>query len=124
LFIKLIWGFCDVKSTVLKTQNELERQAGANYADLKFQAAENKSAIILDSTQNANAISKQLAECCCEIKEKISMRADQTDFLINSIEKERIRDQLRAAQNDNLINSIVGRLGGTLPLSTSTGRTC
>ena len=48
-----------------------------------------------------------MAECCCELKEKIDSRANQTETLINSIEKDRLRDALQSCKTESLVNSIL-----------------
>jgi hypothetical protein len=55
-------------------------------ADIKIQAAENKGDLI-----------QAMAQCCCEIKEKVGSTSTATQALIQSTDNGRLRDALYAA---------------------------
>jgi hypothetical protein len=76
---------------------------------LMKQASDNVMAIQLDALKNKECLSKQLAECCCEIKEKVDNTACQTQALIQAGEAGRLRDALQEAQTKNLF---LERCGG------------
>jgi len=65
------------------------RQEFEHYAASKLQAAEYKCSIELQAYKNKQELAAQLAECCCELKEKIVCRDDRTDELIQNIEDTR-----------------------------------
>ena len=67
-------------------------------ADIALQAEKLAAAAILDATKNAAAISAQLAECCCELKEAIGSEGQKTRYLINANTVQGLRDALAAAQ--------------------------
>jgi len=97
-----------------KTQNRLQRQA-----------ADNKASIELEALKNKEALARQLADCCCEIKEqsakqscdikqlvreqscdikvKIDARANETQLLLRNLDTARLRDDLTAANTENVI---------------------
>lgn len=56
----------------------------------------------LAASQNAAAISSQLADCCCEIKATVNSTANDTQALIQATEANRVRDALAASQQENL----------------------
>jgi hypothetical protein len=80
-------------------------QATSNFNMLTVQAEKLAAAALLDSTKNAAAATllatqlaataaAQLAECCCELREKITKDGDETRELINASEKERMREKI------------------------------
>ena len=94
---------------VLETKYELARQAceynGSteihiieSKCALERRAAYNRASFELYAHKNREAIQRQLAECRCEIKEKIA----GTNELIREIDSNRIRDALNDAKQDNL----------------------
>lgn len=56
----------------------------------------------LAASQNAAAISAQVAECCCEVKAAVNSTANDTQALIQATEANRVRDALAASQQENL----------------------
>jgi hypothetical protein len=100
---------------------ELCKAAGV----LERQAADNTASIKLEALKNKEALARQLAECCCEIKEqsaresceikeltrqescdikeKIDFRANETNLLVRELDTSRVRDDLTAANTENLI---------------------
>ncbi len=113
----ILKDLCEAKSYIVQESQEsfqgIEKDILKGFCELKFQASENKTALLLDSCQNQNALQKQISDCCCELKEKIDMRGNQTDALINNLEQQRLREQLQACKTESLINSIVKvALGG------------
>ena len=75
-----------------KLENALGRQADANTAALALAAANNNAAMI-----------KQLAECCCEIKETVGAAAQETDELINSQAQSAAAAELAALKTEKFI---------------------
>lgn len=102
---------CDTREVVKDKAQILERQASDQFAVVTRQAAENACKTEIMILKSENAVSKQLAECCCELKELVREKADETDMLIRKLDSDRLRDQLREAQEElNLV-----RLRSTLP---------
>lgn len=81
-------------------ENRLQKQASDNYAGVQLEAYKNRA-----------ALEHQLAECCCELKERIAVTANETQSLIRSNETARLRDALAATAQQNLVL----RLGSVLP---------
>lgn len=124
------WGYRGVKSTdeasirsqisfkeqlleLEKAKQVLERQAADNRYTIERQAAENACAIkllqeksLLETLRHADKLaadaSRQMAECCCELKSLVSEKAEATDKLILKIEADRIREELANAKQEIL----------------------
>ena len=89
-----------------KSRNMIQRDAEHHYTKIQLQAAENAHRIELDACKNREALSRQLSDCCCEIKEKIGSSADNTDSLISRLETDRLRDSLQTAKTEALITGL------------------
>lgn len=87
-----------IRDHIDSNRNSADRQ----FSDIGIQAEKTAAATNLAiektaaasqllATQNTSAILAQMAECCCEIKEKIAADGQQTRDLINSIEQDRLR---------------------------------
>lgn len=61
----------------------------------------------LAAAQNTSEIRRDLASCCCEIKELVREEHNRTRELVNSLELTRVRDDLADAKQELL----VARLG-------------
>lgn len=112
---------CETREVVKDKAHIFERQASDNFAVVTRQAAENKCAIELlgfkhtaelqaSAEKRANALERQMAECCCEMKELVISKADATDKLIREIDSNRIRDALSDAKNEIIALKIRGGL--------------
>lgn len=90
-------GFYKVSSDVKDSQAKLE-----------LQAAQNTAAIQLEAQKTKLDLMSKMAECCCEIKEKITASDASTKALIQSVETAGLRDQLQQAQTQNLVFQACG----------------
>ena len=99
---------------------------GFNSSAMQIQNSTNQ--IIAQGTANAAAvaagfceISKEMAQCCCEIKGAIAADGSATRALINDLNVQNLRDQLAAAnnkvsnneQNQYLLNTILTHITPT-----------
>jgi len=82
----------DQQLEMSKMQHVLERQASDN---VKF--------VELDALRNKEHLARQLAECCCEIKEKIGESADKTNALISTLDLNKTRDELAKINTENMM---------------------
>lgn len=82
---------------------------------LQKQASDNYASVQLDALKNKEALARQMAECCCELKERVANTAAATQALIRDTETARLRDSLAAASQENLILRLRGALP-TLPV--------
>ena len=81
-----------VKYNICETENRLGRQADTNAASIQLEAFKHKE-----------SLARQLAECCCELKEKIDHRSNETNLLIREVDTQRVRDELIKANTENLL---------------------
>jgi hypothetical protein len=109
--------FCSVKSRIDVVDRDLSRQASDNFATLRLQASENNAKILIDAQKTQYELSKRMDDCCCELKERITLRGDKTDALINNLEVQRLRDQVAEARNSSLANLILAKLGAPVDIT-------
>jgi hypothetical protein len=101
--------FAALQSGLLKVENSLGRQADSHFAVLQNQASANLGQIQIQALQLNKDLVKQMAECCCEIKETVGKSEGVITSLINSNETADLRSKLATAETQNLIASISGR---------------
>lgn len=94
-------GFKEGQVQALEIEGRGLLEAERNRNLLAVQADKNTYQLQLQATTNAAAAAAQLAECCCELKEKITAEAVETRALINTIESNRLRDELAACKAAN-----------------------
>lgn len=85
-------------ATQYQIEGRMSVQAEKNTAQLGVQAEKLGAAQILEATKNAAAISKQLAECCCELKELVREDGDKTRALLNANLIQDLRDRAAKAE--------------------------
>jgi hypothetical protein len=85
---------------VMRDKFDMQSQ---NFSKLELQAATNTAAIQLEALKNKTEIMQKFAECCCELKERITTSESSIKELVKSLDTERIRDALKAAETKNLI---------------------
>ena len=92
----------------------LSKQMSDGFAAVQLEAAKNFGAIQLEAKQNKFELSRQLADCCCEMKEKLIETASATQQLIQANETSRLRDSLANANSENLFLRFAqgGSVGG------------
>ena len=95
-----------LQASVAQGVCKIELQASQNTAALQLESLRNKCSLELQACQNTNLVSKQLSDCCCELKEIIRTTSGSTNDLINLKDSDRIRDELRQAQQDLLVSKI------------------
>jgi hypothetical protein len=73
-------------------------------AKLELQAANNTAAIQLEALKSKGDIMDKMADCCCEIKERVEASGCSIKDLIRATDSDRLRDALQAAETRNLVN--------------------
>jgi hypothetical protein len=93
----------------------LSKQMSEGFAATQLEAAKNFAAIQLEAKQNKFELAQAMAECCCDIKERIATSAAATQALIQTNETNRLRDTLSTANNENLFLRLSqsGSVGGS-----------
>lgn len=93
-----------IEKTAQATEIAVEKTGAAAILAVEKTAAAGQ----LFAAQNTADIRRDLAECCCEIKELVREEGTRTRELVNSLELSRVRDALADAKNELL----AVRLGG------------
>jgi len=102
----------DTKYSLVKVENSLGRQSDHNFAALQkqisdvgckveLQAANNYAAIQIEALKSKGDIMQKMAECCCEIKEKVGSSEDAIKGLVSQFDTSRLRDALHLAETRN-----------------------
>lgn len=105
----------DFGSLQLQAANNTCKLEGAikdSTCKLELQAANNFASVQLEAMRNKTEIMQKMTECCCEIKERISASDASVKELIKSVETERIRNALQAAETKNIILEMSRNGGG------------
>jgi hypothetical protein len=106
--------FAKTQTDMVKLENSLGRLADSHFertqfsiADtknaLQLQAANNTATIQIEALKNKSELEKQLAECCCEIKTKISDSSGSIKDMLTTNNTSDIRAQLAAVETKNYI---------------------
>jgi hypothetical protein len=99
-------NICDTKTAVLLSAKDAALQLANVRAELAQQASDNYAQLQLAACQNQNALSRQLSDCCCELKKEISASARETQKMLTDAETQRLRDELADERQKNLINRL------------------
>ena len=73
----------------------LEQQKVKECLTLQLQEAK------YEALKNKQDLSKELAECCCEIKMKVDNRSQDVINTVDTLDRNRLRDDLTVANNEN-----------------------
>lgn len=91
--------FAKTQGDLFKLENSLGRQADYNFAAAQKQASDNYAALQIEALKLNGALSKQIMECCCEVKQAVSTSEDNVKTLINGNQTDELRARLLAAEN-------------------------
>lgn len=94
---------CETKTAVLLTAKDAALQLANVRSELAQQASDNYAKLQLAACEQQNALQRQIAECCCSLKQEISATALQTQKLFSEAEAQRLRDELNEERQKNLI---------------------
>lgn len=75
----------------------LEQQKSKECLTLQLQDAK------YEALKNKCDLSKELAECCCEIKMKVDMRGQDVINTVDTLDRNRLRDEVNTINNENNI---------------------
>ena len=79
----------------------LEQQKSKECITLQLQEAK------YEALKNKQDLSKEMAECCCEVKQKIDQRAQDVIGTVDTLDRNRLRDQLNVVNNENNVLKIL-----------------
>jgi len=79
----------------------LEQQKAKECLTLQLQDAK------YEALKNKLDLSKEMAECCCEVKQKIDQRAQDVIGTVDTLDRNRLRDELTVTANENNVLKIL-----------------
>jgi len=79
----------------------LEQQKSKECLTLQLQEAK------YEALKNKLDLSKEMAECCCEVKQKIDQRAQDVIGTVDTLDRNRLRDNLTVTANENNVLKIL-----------------
>jgi hypothetical protein len=80
---------CHYASIILEQQKAKEL-ISRELAEAKYEALKNKM-----------EISKEMGDCCCEIKEKVDQRSQEVIGVVDTLDRNRLRDEINTTNNEN-----------------------
>lgn len=91
-----------------KTKECLAQQAAQQFAISQLEAQKVKEVITLqlqeakyEALKSKNELSKEMAECCCEVKQKIDQRTQDVIGTVDTLDRNRLRDEINTTNNEN-----------------------
>jgi hypothetical protein len=91
-----------------KVKECLASQAANNFAINQLEQQKIKEVITMqlqdakyEALKNKQDLSKEMAECCCEVKQKIDQRAQDVIGTVDTLDRNRLRDEVNTINNEN-----------------------
>jgi len=93
---------CHYASIILEQQKAKEL-ISRELAEAKYEALKNKM-----------ELSKEMGDCCCEIKEKVDQRSQEVIGVVDTLDRNRLRDEVNTTNNENNLLKFaeLGSFGG------------
>jgi len=93
-----------------KVKECLAAQAANNFAINQLEQQKIKEVITIqlqdakyEALKNKQDLSKEMAECCCEVKQKIDQRSQDVINTVDTLDRNRLRDEVNTINNENTI---------------------
>jgi hypothetical protein len=77
-------------ASILLEQQKTKEVISRELADAKYEALKNKM-----------ELSKEMGECCCEIKQKVDQRTQDVIGVVDTLDRNRLRDEVNTTSNEN-----------------------
>jgi hypothetical protein len=91
-----------------KTKECLAQQAAQQFAIAQLEAQKVKESITIqlqeakyEALKSKNELSKEMAECCCDVKQKIDQRTQDVIGTVDTLDRNRLRDEINTTNNEN-----------------------
>lgn len=91
--------FAKTQADLFKIENSLGRLADNHFVTAQKQASDNYIALQTEAIKMNNEMSKQVAECCCEVKQAVVSSEDNIKKLLNDNDTDELRARLLTAEN-------------------------
>ena len=87
-------------ASILLEQQKSKELISRELAEAKYEALKNKM-----------ELSKEMGECCCEVKQKIDQRTQEVIQVVDTLDRNRLRDEINTTSNENTLLKFA-ELGG------------
>jgi hypothetical protein len=74
--------------------NQLEQQKIRESLSLQLQEAK------YEALKHKNELSKEMGDCCCEIKQKVDQRTQDVINTVDTLDRNRLRDEINTTNNE------------------------
>ena len=90
-------------ASILLEQQKSKELISRELAEAKYEALKNKM-----------ELSKEMGDCCCEVKQKIDQRAQDVIQVVDTLDRNRLRDEVNTTSNENNLLKFaeLGAFGG------------
>jgi len=86
----------------------LAKQMDNHYASLLLEQQKSKECLSLqlqeakyEALKNKMELSKEMGDCCCEIKQKVDQRSQEVIATVDTLDRNRLRDEVNTTSNEN-----------------------
>lgn len=86
----------------------LAKQMDNHYASILLEQQKSKELISLqlheakyEALKHKMELSKEMGDCCCEIKEKVDQRSQEVIGVVDTLDRNRLRDEVNTTNNEN-----------------------
>jgi hypothetical protein len=99
----------------------LAKQLDNHYSSLLLEQQKSKELITLqlaeakyEALKHKMELSKEMGDCCCEIKQKVDQRAQDVIGVVDTLDRNRLRDEINTTSNENSLLKFaeLGAFGG------------
>jgi len=99
----------------------LAKQLDNHYSSLLLEQQKSKELITLqlheakyEALKHKMELSKEMGDCCCEIKEKVDQRSQEVIGVVDTLDRNRLRDEVNTTNNENNLLKFaeLGSFGG------------
>jgi hypothetical protein len=86
----------------------LAKQLDNHYASILLEQQKSKELISLqlheakyEALKHKMELSKEMGDCCCEIKQKVDQRSQEVIGVVDTLDRNRLRDEVNTTSNEN-----------------------
>ena len=99
----------------------LAKQLDNHYASILLEQQKSKELISLqlheakyEALKHKMELSKEMGDCCCEIKQKVDQRSQEVIGVVDTLDRNRLRDEVNTTTNENSLLKFaeLGAFGG------------
>jgi hypothetical protein len=96
--------FAETQSSITKVEGSLARLGDAHSITLESQATVNYGQVQIQALQLNNTMTKEMEECCCELKEKVAENEQNLTDLVYSNQADDLRLRLTALEFRSMLS--------------------